>query len=176
MGTKDALELETRRRIYRKVSAVPGMYFRELQRSLKMEIGEAEYHLAYLEEAGLVSVQMEANRKRYFAKGAMDEKDRKLLSLLRQEVPRRIAMEILLAGRRSFAELLESFGKAKSTLSFHLSKFAESGYLAVERVGKENIYSINEPDAVAKALIAYKETFIDEAVDRFAEAWLELRP
>ena len=176
MGTTDALELDTRRRIYRKVSAVPGMYFRELQRSLKLEVGEAEYHLSYLEEAGLVSVQLEANRKRYFARGAMDERDRILLSLLRQEIPRRIAMELLLAGKRSFAELLESFGKAKSTISFHLSKFADAGFLAIERKGKERVYSITEPDRVAKALIIYRRTFVDEAVDRFAETWIELRP
>jgi len=176
MGTKDALELETRRRIYGKISAIPGMYFRELQRSLKLEVGETEYHLSYLENAGLVSVQMEANRKRYFARGAIDEKDRRLLSLLRQEVPRKIALEILSSGKRSFAELLASFGKAKSTLSFHLSKFSDAGYLTIERVGKESVYSITEPERFAKALIAYRETFVDEAVDRFAEAWLELRP
>ncbi len=85
-------------------------------------------------------------------------------------------MEILLAGKKSFAEILESVGRAKSTVSFHLSKFAEAGYLVVERMGKESVYSINEPDRVAKALISYRETFVDEAVDRFAEAWLELRP
>ncbi len=80
---KDALELETRRRIYRKVSAVPGMYFREIQRTLGLEVGETEYHLSYLERAGLLSVQLEGNRKRYFARGAVDERDRRLLSLLR---------------------------------------------------------------------------------------------
>jgi len=176
MGMKDALELETRRRIYRKVSAVPGMYFREIQRALGLEVGETEYHLSYLERAGLLSVQLEGNRKRYFARGAVDEKDRRLLSLLRQDVPRKIVMDILLAGKRSFQELLDKFGKAKSTLSFHLSKFSESGYLSVERVGKENVYTLSDPDRVAKALIAYRETFMDEAVDRFAEAWLELRP
>ena len=176
MGTKDALELETRRRIYSKISAVPGMYFRELQRSLRLEVGEAEYHLAYLEDAGLISVQLEANRKRYFARGSVDEKEQRLLSLLRQEVPRRIAIEILLAGKRSFSELLETFGKAKSTLSFHLSKFSEAGYLKVEKVGKESVYSIAEPVRFAKALIAYRGTFVDEAVDRFADAWIELRP
>jgi predicted transcriptional regulator len=176
MGTKDALELDTRRRIYRKISAVPGMYFRELQRALKLEVGEAEYHLSYLEKAGLVSVQLEANRKRYFARGAVNEEERRLLVLLRQEVPRRIVMEILLAGKRSFQELLEKSGKAKSTVSFHLSKFTEAGHLAVERVGKENVYSMREPEKIAKALIAYRATFLDEAVDRFAEAWLELNP
>jgi len=176
MGTKDALELETRRRIYRKISAVPGMYFREIQRAADLEVGEAEYHLSYLEKAALVSVQLEGNRKRYFARGAFDEKERRLLVLLRQEAPRKIAIEILLAGKRTFQELLESFGRAKSTLSFHLSKFAQAGILAVEHVGKENVYSLNEPERIAKALISYRATFLDEAVDRFAEAWLELRP
>ena len=176
MGTKDALELDTRRRIYGKISSVPGMYFREIQRALRLEVGEAEYHLSYLERAGLVTVQLEGNRKRYFARGAVDEEERRLLVLLRQEAPRRIAMDILLAGKRTFQELLDSFKKSKSTLSFHLSKFSEAGMLIVEHVGKESVYSLSEPEKIAKALIAFMETFLDEAVDRFAEAWLELRP
>jgi len=176
MGIKDALELETRRRIYGEISAFPGMYFRELQRTLGLEVGETEYHLSYLERAGLISAQIEGNRKRYFAKGALDERERRLLSLLRQEVPRQIAMEILLAGKRSFHDLLETVGKAKSTVSFHLSKLSEAGHLHVERVGKESVYSLEDPERIAKALITYKGTFADEAVDRFAEAWLNLRP
>ena len=152
------------------------MYFREIQRDVGLEVGEAEYHLAYMEKAGLVSVQIDANRKRYYAKGTVDEHDRRLLALLRQEVPRRIVMEVLLSGKLSFREIQERVRKAKSTLSFHLSKFAQAGILAVEHVGKERVYSLNDPDRIAKALISYRATFLDEAVDRFAEAWLELRP
>lgn len=173
---KDALELETRRRIYARISSVPGMYFREIQRALKLEVGEAEYHLAYMEKAGLVSVQMDENRKRYYAKGAVDDYDRRLLALLRQEAPRRIIMEVLLAGSLSFQAIHEKLGKAKSTLSFHLSKLSETGVLAVEKSGKENIYRAGDEERIARCLIAYKKSFLDEAVDRFAEAWLELRP
>jgi len=173
---KDALELETRRRIFQKISAFPGMYFREIQRALKLEVGEVEYHLGYMEKAGLVNVMLDGNRKRYFARGSVDASDRKILSLLRQEVPRQIVINILLTEKRSFQELLEKIGKAKSTMSFHLSKLTEGGHLSVERVGKENVYSVTHPEKMAKLLIIYRETFLDEAVDRFAEAWLELRP
>ncbi len=173
---KDALELETRRRMFQKISDFPGMYFRELQRALKLEVGEAEYHLSYLEKSGLISFEVEGKRKRYFAKGKVAAYDRRLLTILRQEVPRRIVMEILLGGKRSFQELLDKFPMAKSTLSFHLSKLTEGSYLIMERVGKESYYFALDPERIAKALITFKETFLDETVDRFASAWLEIRP
>jgi len=176
MGTKDALELETRRRIFARISSVPGTYFREIQRDVGLEVGEAEYHLAYMEKAGLISAQLEANRKRYYAKGTVDEHDRRLLALLRQEVPRQIVMEVLLAGKLSFQDIQEKVRKAKSTLSFHLSKLAAAGFLLVERSGKENVYRAGDEERTARCLIAYRTSFLDEAVDRFADAWLELRP
>ena len=176
MGVKEALELETRRRIYTQITAVPGMYFRELQRAVGLEVGETEYHLDYMEKAGLLSVQVEGKRKRYFAKGMVDEYDRRLIALLRQEAPRKILITVLLAGSISFKDLLKRFRKTKSTLSFHLSKLSEAGWLVVEKAGKENIYRAEDEERIAKCLIAYKESFFDSAVDRFAEAWLELRP
>ena len=51
---KDPLELENRRRIHQEVTLNPGLHYRELQRRLDMVPGLLDYHLAYLQEKGLM--------------------------------------------------------------------------------------------------------------------------
>ena len=62
----DALELDSRRKIYEQVEKVPGIHFRELSRRLKIPTGVIEYHLRYLETHELIVSRREGRYKRYF--------------------------------------------------------------------------------------------------------------
>jgi predicted transcriptional regulator len=170
----EALELENRRRIFRLVTKVPGVHLREIQKQLGLQVGVLEYHLNYLEKEGILSAQTDGYRKTYFVRADIQYGDKVKLALLRQEAPRRIVIFVLLRERASFKELLDEMKSSKSTLSFHLKKLTEGGVVAAERVGRELVYSVSDPDATAKLIITYKESFLDSVVDRFVDAWLEI--
>jgi len=171
---RDALELETRRRIYAEVSRFPGTYLRELQRALGLQPGQLEYHLDVLVKAGLLSAQEEGGRKRYFVAAEVSHPDKAVIGLLRQRAVRRILLEILVRPGARFQEILAAVGGAKSTLSFHLRKVTDTGLVLAERAGRERAYRVADEERVAQLLITHRASFLDEAVDRFAEVWLGL--
>jgi predicted transcriptional regulator len=172
---REALDLENRKRIYDYVSSYPGTYMREIQKDLEMEMGVLEYHLNYLEKTGLLSSEMDGRLRRFFVSEEVAFLDRKLIGLMRQRIPRKIAVRALLESEVSFDDLRRDVGISKSTLSFHLGKMRGLGILRERREQRRTLYSIENEDEVARILITYKSSFLDDLVDRFAEVWMELR-
>ncbi|HUR69281.1 MAG TPA: transcriptional regulator [Candidatus Thermoplasmatota archaeon] len=174
----DPLELETRRRIYQHVQKFPGAHMREIGRDLAIPMGTLEYHLHYLVKSDLLVIRQDPRYTRYFAEGELSRRDKDVLAVLRQKVPRQIAAHLLLEPGSSHGTILTKFELAPSTLSFHIKKLVGAGIVSQEKVGRENLYRVVEPELVARVLIAHKESFFDDVIDRFAEVWqgLEARP
>jgi DNA-binding transcriptional ArsR family regulator len=172
------LELETRRRIYQHVQKSAGAHMREIGRDLAIPMGTLEYHLHYLVKADLLTIRQDPRYTRYFATGELSRRDKDILAVLRQKVPRQIAAHLLLVPASSHGTILEKFALAPSTLSFHIKKLVNSGIVSQVKAGRENLYSVVEPELVAKVLIQHRESFFDDVIDRFAEVWqaLEARP
>src|SRR5881628_1069046 len=118
----EGLELESRRRIYDFLVANPGTHLRRIGHALGMSTGMLSYHLGYLERNGVLKAEEDGHRKRYFIARAFVEAQRRILAVLRQDVPRKILVELLTYEGRTFAELQASVGVSKSTLSYHLQK------------------------------------------------------
>jgi len=78
----------------------PGTHLRELQRRLSVSsMGNLEYHIVTLQKLNLVVEKREGGYKRYYpVHGAVANKE--LLALLRQKIPRRIAIFILESMRK----------------------------------------------------------------------------
>ena len=168
---EDVLELENRRKIYQLVSKFPGMYLREIEKELGLAIGGLEYNLSYLERAEILSVEREGNRKRYFVKEDVSFGDKATISILRQEIPRRIVVHLMLNPHASFQDVLAQFTISKSTLSFHMKKLTEANIVEGHKEGRSTFYSVNDPENTARIILTYKASFLDTVVDRFAEVW-----
>lgn len=172
----DPLELETRKRIYQHVQRFPGAHMRSIGRELAIPMGTLEYHLHYLVKADLLTTRQDPRYTRYFATGELSRRDKDVLAVLRQPVPRQIAAHLLLEPGSSHGALLTKFALAPSTLSFHIKKLVKAGIVAQEKVGRENLYRVVEPELVAKVLIQHRDSFFDDVIDRFAQVWTGLEP
>src|SRR2546426_8665706 len=171
----DGLELESRRRIYDFLTANPGVHLRKIGQVLGMSTGMLSYHLGYLERNGILKSEEDGHRKRYFIARAFVEAQRRILAVLRQDVPRKIVLELLLFGERTFGELQASVGVSKSTLSYHLQKLMHREVLLRGRRERESVFSIKDLEEVRKLLLANQSSFQDDAVDRFADLWTKIR-
>lgn len=171
---EEVLELENRRRIYQLISKYPGMYLREIEKELGLSIGVLEYHLSYLEKKDILSVEREGHRKRYFVREDVSYGDKATISILRQEIPRRIVLHLMLNPKTSFQDVLAQFKISKSTLSFHMKKLTGSGLVLTEKVGRETYYAVHDPENTARIILTYKASFLDSVVDRFAEIWEDI--
>jgi predicted transcriptional regulator len=176
MPEEDHLELDTRKRIYHYILDIPGAHFRDIHRKLEIPTGVVEYHLKYLQDKGMISARTEGRYKRYYVEGTIGSRDKDLMALLRQEIPRRIIAHVLLNPGTTHKELRELFEISASTLSFHIKKLVHNNIVTQNRVGRQSEYFIIDEDEVARALISYRKSFLDEVVDNFVDAWSELHP
>lgn len=172
---KDPLDLETRKRIYECVRTNPGVHFREIQRRTSMSIGVLEYHLNHLVDRGLLTVDRAESFSRYFPGGQIDKGKQRILSALRQEIPRGMILFLLRKPGATHGELLANFTISGGTLSYHISKLASMGVLQVEKVGRESRLTVIDPDKVADLLIVYRRTFLDKLVDDFVAGYVAKR-
>ena len=101
--------------------------------------------------------------------------DKKLLSLLRQQVPRRIVMKLLLNPGINFKTLSEGFPVSASTLSYHLSKLVNGDVVRKIKKGRESLFYVNNQEDVAKVLLTHRKSFLDGLVESFANLWEEFK-
>lgn len=170
------LKLRTRRIIYTYILRNPGLHERELARQLDVSLSTLDYHLYYLKKHELVVAKSDGHYTRYYTSGKIGVKEKKILATLRQKASRKIIIFLLINNLCTHKKICDHLGLAPSTTSFHLNKLVKNEILQREDIGRERIYTVAEPEHVSDLIISYKKSFLDEAVNRFADTWLELHP
>jgi len=163
--------LEQRQQIYEYILRFPGSHFREIQRALKLPIGTLQHHVRKLLEDKLVIAKRDGEYVRYYAIGLFTEREKELLSLLRQKPIRHIAILLLTKEKLSHKQITSGLKLSAATTSWYLDKMLQSKMVKKRRVGKQVQYSLSNPKEVAKVIITYRSSFLDEVVDRFIEMW-----
>ena len=171
----DPLELENRKRIFECVRSSPGIHFREIQRRTNMPIGVLEYHLNYLVDKSLLSIDKHESFSRYFPCGQVSTEKQRILSSLRQEIPRGIILYLLRNPGATHGEVLKNFSISGGTLSYHVKKLVNRGVISLEKSGRESRLTVIDPDKVVDLLIVYRRTFLDKLVDDFVAFYVERR-
>lgn len=172
MEEEEVLDLERRRMVYQFIRSHPGLHLRAMEKRLPISLGALRYHLDYLGKRNFITNRDDGYRKTYFSARDVYLQDRDLLALLRQRVPRRMILHLMLTTEATFEELRQVIGVSKSTLSFHLRKLTGKGVVAVRRHEGKNIYLVEDREHIAGLLITYRGSFVDAAVDRTLAVWL----
>lgn len=176
----EALELATRRRVFRCVESYPGLHLRELARQCGLEPNHAKYHLEYLEQHGLLSRRAADGYLRFFprveasvgTRDVVSVDDKRLLGLLRRPVPLHIVLGLLASPDVSFSEIARRIRLSLAATHYHLSRMEREGLVAGTRVGRERRYSIVDPARVVGLLVRHRPP--DGLVSGFLEAWDQL--
>lgn len=172
MFKDEILENNNRRKIYQVLEKNPGTYLRELQRIMNMPLATVEYHIDYMTRKKLIFAETEDHHKRYYTK-PLDPTDKKLLPALRQKRMREIVLITLANKKVKYQTLADNLKLPHSTLSLYLKHLTEKNILTREKIGYETLYTVQNEDAVAKVLIAYKSSFQDKLVDKTLTAFME---
>jgi DNA-binding transcriptional ArsR family regulator len=89
---EDILNLKTRQEIYNFILKYPGLHLREISRRMNFSLGNLRHHLSYLKKHGLISTKTHSRYSRYYVIQKIDENDKEIINLLRQEIPRKIIL------------------------------------------------------------------------------------
>ena len=167
----ELLELETRRTIYDLVSRNPGLHLSKIAKLLKMRTSLVEYHLLFLEKHQVVRGVKESGYTRYYIEGMIGTSDKKILSILRQEIPLRVMLFLLKNDNSQHKEILKNVDISSSTLSYHLKKMVDHGIIYVNTYGENRGYSITSKEEIVGLLIKYKPYSL---IEGFTDVWLDL--
>jgi len=170
----EVLNLDNRRKIYGYIAKHPGTHLREMERELEMPMGLLSYHLDYMVRRGILKVEDDGYKKYYFPADLFHLKDRRTISILRQEACRKMVIFILLHGPSTFQQLQGELKVSKSTLSYHLKRLISKDILMATKRDRETLYSIEAEACIADLLIALRPSLQEDAVDRFADIWSKM--
>jgi predicted transcriptional regulator len=166
-------ELDTRRAVFEFIKSNPGSHMREIQRRLDMPIGLLKFHIQYLIKHEIIIEKVDRYYKRYYLSGGLGSFDRELLTVLRQDNPRRIILFLLEHPGSKHKHLLAQFELKPSTLSFYLKNLINKQILLRKRGGRESSYTLIDTERIVQVLITYRPSFLDKLVDRFLETWFD---
>jgi predicted transcriptional regulator len=158
------LELETRRQIYNFILNNPGLHFRELSRKMNMPKSTMDYHLKYLEKKDLISVLKKERYNHYYISKKIGRENKKILSILREETPRRILLSMKIPNPVSLQYLSKDLDKSPSTISFHLKKLIKLDLVERIEINNQIKFGLKDEYKVYDLFIQYNESLSDDYI------------
>ncbi len=153
----------------------PGIRYRELLRSLGTINGVLSYHLYMLEYNQVIKVERKGGMTRYYPRD-IDEKEARVLGMLRIPMVRRIVELMLADGKCSLDDIASHIDRSKSTILWHMKRLTDEGIV----VKDGNLYYLKDRDIVSYTLAKYKGKLdsidkIDVIADNYTEMMDEFR-
>jgi predicted transcriptional regulator len=164
----DVLHLEIRKKIYKLLLLNPGLNLSKIAELLNISIPLADYHLYFLEENGLITIEKEGGYKRYYVKGEIGVEEKKILSLLQQEIPLQIVLVLLKLPGSKPKDIREHLGLSPALLAYYLKKLVKYGMITETVSEEKNQYVVTKEQDVMKLLISYKSNVL---LQRFKDTW-----
>ena len=98
-------------------------------------------------------------------------KEKRILAVLRQEIPLKIVLFLLKNQNATHKEILERFEITKSTLSYHLKKLVNRGIINIQMLNNEKTYNVMNENEIMMLLIRFKPYRL---LDGFKDIWADL--
>jgi len=170
----NALNLDSRRKIYNLIEENPGLHFREIERRTGLAVGSLQYHLEYLQKKHLIKTFRQGKFLRYYSVKESVIEEKAAMSFLRKESARKIILFLLNKKKANNLVISNAVSLSPSTTSWHLDQLVKEGVIAKDKRGRESIFFVVKPNEVASLLVEHKSSFVDELVDNFVEVWQEI--
>jgi len=156
------LDLKTRGDIYNFVTRQPGLHLDEISKKMNIPKDNISYHLGYLKKLGVLMEIFDDENARYYVTKKISEREREMLHLLRQDVPIKIIMFLLINPEASWMNISRHLKRHPKTISFHLRKLIAAGAIETIPNGREIRYAVKNEEDIFYLLNKYGEGFSDD--------------
>ena len=164
----EVFDLEKRKKIYKLIVENPGINLSTIAGYLQISIPLTDYHLHYLEENLLITVAKEGGYKRYYIRGEIGTEDKKILSLLQQEMPLNIVTYLLENPCSKPRDILTQINISSALLTYYLKKLVKYGLIAENQWGEKKEFSLVNEKQIERLLVRYKPNVL---LQRFKQSW-----
>gem|GEM_PF-4068082 len=137
IGLQKKRMIKTRRRIYDFISKNPGLHVSKIAEYLQMSAALVDYHVYNLSKDGLIIVDRRGGYKRcYVSDYRMSSDERKIISVLRNELLLKIVMYLIKHQKATYNDLYKNLEIPSNLLSYHLNKLTQLGVVDFADQGK----------------------------------------
>jgi len=162
---REELELETRKEIHNFILKHPGLCINELSRKLNIPKSTLNYHLNYLKKLKVTIGKDNGKDIGFFIASKVENEDKTIINMLRQEIPFKIIAYLLLNPNSSQVEISKFLKKHPTTIAFYLEKLLNINVVEVESKGNEVNYKVKNEEGIFDILEKYKDSFFEDTVD-----------
>ena len=136
ISRKNILKLEKRREIYNFILENPGLHLREISRRTNISVGGLRHHLNFLKKIGLIDSKPDHRYTRYYVNQTVGAKDKEIINLLRQDIPRRIILLLFCIGPGDIYKNKKAMEKAKKDPSSYLRTYSKKELIELTKYWK----------------------------------------
>ena len=167
IGNQNVLKLGSRSKIFNFIEENPGLHIREIGRRLDMPRGTVRYHVKYLKKAELIEEKYEVGYKRIYCVNKLSAVEKKLLKLLRQEIPCKIFLHLIFSISFSQIEISRELELSPPTVNYHLKKLMDINFIERAPVKDGYIHPFNDDRAVMENTTIGREVFYKRKDPKF---------
>lgn len=144
ISRSNVLENTNRDKLYGFIKSFPGSYFSEIITETGLNKGTVEYHLGMMKTEEMIATYKTNGKLRYFLNHSTYKKEEQtVISVLKNDVHRKIILEILNNQSINHKTLAEKIGVSAPTITQHIKHLEEQGIVKVDTKGWYTIYSID---------------------------------
>jgi predicted transcriptional regulator len=166
VGSRDKRVTDTQQKIYDLIQKNQGLHLSKIAELMNMRLSLAQYHLSNLEKDHLIVSVSEKGYKRYYSdETSIGSQEKKILALLRQEIPLKIITFLIKNQTAQHKQIMEYIQVSPSTLSYHLNKLVTAEIIEVSAYGEEKGYRIRNKKEIMRCLLKYV------LIESFDELW-----
>ena len=171
-GLQEKRVSDIRENILDLIEKQPGLHLSKIAESMDMRVSHIEYHLKYLEKQNLIhAVRERGYFKRYYLKEShVDEHEKQIISLLRQEITLKIVLFLLKNQIAKYKDLQHHLGMSAPRVSYHLTKLVDHGLIETPNPTSKG-YTLKNPKEIIHFLRKYK---LHTVIDTFKDIWATL--
>jgi len=154
---------------------------RELQREIGTSLSGIDHHLRVLEKQGAVVTISDGHFRRCFSSSLalpsearlLNDRDRAFLAECRRPVSLAIVLCLAVEGPLRHGEIQRRIGKSKGTVTYHLSRLVDRGFVLATHQLTVETYELADPSRAVSLLVTFSGEFRDHA-DGLAHLWSSL--
>ena len=164
----ETLHLDIRKKIYKTLLLSPGLNLSKIAELLSISVPLADYHLLYMEENEIITIVKEGGYKRYYIRGEIGVEEKKILSLLQQDIPLKIVLFLLKNLNSKPREIRNELNISPALLTYYLKKLKKYKIIIEKPCGEKKGFILLDEQRIMNLLIRYKPNIL---LKRFKDSW-----
>jgi predicted transcriptional regulator len=146
-STQSVLDNATGAEIYNYIDENPGIQFRAICAELCLPLGLAQYYLAGLTKAGLISYIRDCKYKRFFVSKRFSKREMVAISLLRHKTIKKIVQALLCKKELSHCRLASEVSVTSQALTWQMKSLRSTKFILQVNDGLKTIYYLDKSSA-----------------------------